>query len=179
MNSALKNLQITYLTYYYCKPRHVTRFLKTFQNRVFNCICKTRRVKRCLQHLQHANRVCRSNGQGLEINQHVFRARPRPVPHFCCARAHIGPFEPWGTKIKGKRTPRTNGDGSRPGRDTDWQFRLKDIKDARALRPSPDRVRSWHTRKDGPSSFSTTVLILEKNDYNTPRSLPHPVLRTY
>ena len=58
----LKNLHITY---YYCKTRRVTRFLKTFQNHVFNCISKTRRVKRCLQHLEHANRLCLSNGQGL------------------------------------------------------------------------------------------------------------------
>ena len=45
----LKNLQIIY-----CKTWHVTCLCK---HRVFNCICKTQRVVRCLQHLQNARHV--------------------------------------------------------------------------------------------------------------------------
>ena len=39
------------------------------KHRVFNCICKTRRVPRCLQHLQNASHVRHCNGRSLSRTQ--------------------------------------------------------------------------------------------------------------
>ncbi len=73
--------------------------------------------------------------------------------------------------------PRTNGCGCGPGGDAGWQFRLKDIKDAHVLSASATRARSWGVREGGPSPFSTSVLFLEKIDYNAP-AVPTPPCRS-
>ncbi len=69
----------------------------------------------------------------------------------------------WGDKNKGMGTPRTNGFVCRPEGDTDWQFRLKVMKDTRVLRPSCDHTRSCRTREDVPLTIFHSRLFIEKN----------------
>ncbi len=82
-----------FLGYWDEQPRKTT--LETINTEKTLTVPETLFYRECVPFSMHG---CM---ESMTINHHPFRVRPRPVPHFCCVRDHMGPFEDPKTRGRG------------------------------------------------------------------------------